>query len=209
MRETLGIWAGVICTFAIYSYLWRENLVYRIAEHTYVGCATAYSLAWMWHNYTRPIIVNDLGKEHKWSYIISIILAAMMYTRFTRKYIWMSRIPIALNVGYGMGYGLALGPRTYLRNLDASFVNIFDEGANTAILGGPLNQILFFVGIVCTLAYFFFTRKQEGVLAWGATIGRWTMMIAFGAAFGNTVMARIALFIGRFQFLMGDWLGLL
>ncbi len=32
-------------------------------------------------------------------------------------------------------------------------------------------------------------------------------MIAFGAMFGNTVMARLSLFIGRMQFLLQDWIG--
>jgi hypothetical protein len=35
------------------------------------------------------------------------------------------------------------------------------------------------------------------------------MMIAFGSAFGNTVMGRLSLFIGRLQYLLGDWLGIL
>jgi hypothetical protein len=34
-------------------------------------------------------------------------------------------------------------------------------------------------------------------------------MVAFGAAFGYTVMARISLLIGRMQFLLGDWLHLM
>ena len=33
------------------------------------------------------------------------------------------------------------------------------------------------------------------------------MMVAFGAMFGNTVMARISLFIGRMRFLLADWIG--
>jgi hypothetical protein len=32
------------------------------------------------------------------------------------------------------------------------------------------------------------------------------MMVAFGALFGNVVMSRISLLIGRVQFLLGDWL---
>ena len=35
------------------------------------------------------------------------------------------------------------------------------------------------------------------------------MMIAFGALFGNAVMGRMSLMIGRVQFLLGEWLGLL
>jgi len=42
-----------------------------------------------------------------------------------------------------------------------------------------------------------------------ARIGRMFLMIAFGASFGYTVMARISLLIGRFYFLLGDWLRLL
>jgi hypothetical protein len=31
-------------------------------------------------------------------------------------------------------------------------------------------------------------------------------MIGFGASFGNTVMARVSLLIGRVQFLLTDWI---
>jgi hypothetical protein len=33
-------------------------------------------------------------------------------------------------------------------------------------------------------------------------------MVAFGASFGNTVMGRVSLLIGRMRFLLHDWLGL-
>ncbi len=41
------------------------------------------------------------------------------------------------------------------------------------------------------------------------TIGRYLMLIAFGAAFGNTVMTRMNLLIGRLIFLLRDVLGLM
>ena len=37
---------------------------------------------------------------------------------------------------------------------------------------------------------------------------RYVMMIAFGALFGNAVMGRMSLMIGRVHFLLADWLGL-
>ena len=40
-------------------------------------------------------------------------------------------------------------------------------------------------------------------------IGIVFVMIGFGAAFGYTVMARVSLLIGRLQFLLGDWLGII
>jgi hypothetical protein len=42
-----------------------------------------------------------------------------------------------------------------------------------------------------------------------ARSGIWMLMITFGAAFGYTVMGRIALLAGRFEFLFDDWLWLI
>jgi hypothetical protein len=42
-----------------------------------------------------------------------------------------------------------------------------------------------------------------------ARVGVWYLMITFGAAFGFTVMGRIALLAARFEFLFDDWLWLI
>jgi hypothetical protein len=42
-----------------------------------------------------------------------------------------------------------------------------------------------------------------------ARIGIWFLMVAFGASFGYTVMARISLLIGRMYFLLRDFLGVI
>ncbi|MBC7286752.1 MAG: hypothetical protein H5T86_01665 [Armatimonadetes bacterium] len=36
-------------------------------------------------------------------------------------------------------------------------------------------------------------------------VGIWFLMVAFGAGFGNTVMARLSLLIGRIEFLRYEW----
>jgi hypothetical protein len=59
---------------------------------------------------------------------------------------------------------------------------------------------------MCTVIYFFFTTKKIAVLDAPARFGRLVMMVAFGASFANTVMARVSIFLGRVQFLLGDWL---
>ena len=41
-----------------------------------------------------------------------------------------------------------------------------------------------------------------------AKAGVWFLMIGFGAGYGYTVMSRISLLIGRYQFLLDNWLGL-
>jgi hypothetical protein len=69
------------------------------------------------------------------------------------------------------------------------------------------------VGVIGVVLYFFFTANPKSAPGRGlrvaSFIGKWTMILAFGAVFASTVSARLSLLIGRAQFLMGDWLGLI
>ena len=74
-------------------------------------------------------------------------------------------------------------------------------------VGDSLTNIFFVVTLVATLCYFFFTFKRTpgGVVATSSTLGRWLMMGCFGAFFGSTIMARMALLVERLEFLINTW----
>jgi hypothetical protein len=72
-----------------------------------------------------------------------------------------------------------------------------------------LNGWIILIGVVMTLSYFVFSRRHDGPWGQATRIGRLFMMVFFGATFAYTVMSRVALLIGRLEFLLGDWLGLL
>jgi hypothetical protein len=61
-------------------------------------------------------------------------------------------------------------------------------------------------GVLSTLVYFFFSREHKGILGSVARTGVFYLMIAFGASFGYTVMARISLLFGRLHFILHDWI---
>lgn len=69
------------------------------------------------------------------------------------------------------------------------------------------SAVLIVIGVFCTLTYFFFSVEHSGAIRWTSKIGIAFLMIGFGAAFGNTVMGRLALMIHRVGFLINDWLG--
>ena len=71
------------------------------------------------------------------------------------------------------------------------------------------DALLLMLGVVSVLCYFFFSAEHKGVLGGMSRVGIVFLMISFGASFGYTVMARESLVIGRFQFLLADWLGLM
>jgi hypothetical protein len=72
-----------------------------------------------------------------------------------------------------------------------------------------LTNVLLVLGLLGTLAYFFFSMKHRGVLGGLARIGIVFLMVGFGASFGYTVMSRVSLLIGRVGFLLHDWLHLI
>jgi hypothetical protein len=72
-----------------------------------------------------------------------------------------------------------------------------------------INSALILIGFLSVLAYFFFSAPHRGIHGGAARVGIWFLMVAFGASFGYTVMARVSLLIARVQFLLRDWLGVL
>ena len=55
------------------------------------------------------------------------------------------------------------------------------------------------------VAYLLLWQTVAFLAAWGLI---WVLMISFGAGYGYTVMSRVSLLIGRFQYLIQDWLHL-
>jgi hypothetical protein len=137
---------------------------------------------------------------------VPLVLGVLLYTRFLKTGKWISRIPL----GFVVGVGSALAIRGVI---GASFMSQITSTMALPLWGVMskfgIDSLLFILGVLGTLIYFYFSREQKGPLKVGASIGKWVMMIAFGASFGNTVMARMSLLVGRIYFLLGEWLSIL
>ncbi len=58
-ERTIGIWFAAFFTLAVFSFLWRDNPLYKIAEHAFVGISAAY---WMTVAFWDMIVGNMLAK---------------------------------------------------------------------------------------------------------------------------------------------------
>jgi hypothetical protein len=205
--DTFGIWLAAGLTLAIYTFLYKENPIYRVAEHLYVGLGAGHGIVVYIDGYIRPTLKVSLGQKHMWSLLIPLVLGLMMYTRYFKSIAYLSRWTMAFFFGVGAGYVLTKDFKPYfITQITGTFKPFFVAGKPFST---TINNTLLVLGVVCTLMYFFFTTKRVGVLHYGSVFGRWVMMVAFGAAFGNTVMARVSLFLGRMQFMLIDWLKVL
>lgn len=195
---TAGTLVAAVLTLAIFSFLYRENPFFRFAEHLLVGLSAGYFSVIAVQGTLVPKVIEPLKAGDFWV-VIPFGLIILILGRLTEKTRPASRIPLALVIGAGAGVAVpALLQARILVQLGATMKPL-DSLANVLIL----------IGVITTLIYFYFSREHKGW--WGrlASIGTWYLMIFFGATFGNTVMSRISLLIGRLEFLFGDFLGLI
>jgi len=206
LSPDLGVWVAVFLTLCIFSFLYRDNIFYQFAEHLFVGVSAGYLIAITWHNQIYPNLIIPLFQEGRIIYIIPLAFGLFYFARFIPKIAFLVRLPIAFLLGWGSGVIIpAIFQRDILQQTQGTllvrdaFVK-WDTG---------LWAIIILIGVICTLIYFFFSRERKGILKQASNLGIIFLMIGFGASFGYTVMSRISLLIGRMQFLLGDWLGII
>ena len=204
-----GVITAAGLSLALYSFLYKDNPLFKFAEHVFVGVAAAYTFGQVWF----PTLYGELlapllnpggaAQSAGWLLLVPTALGLLMLTRVSRQLGWLSRYAFAFVVG--LGAGLAI-PRTISSFLLAQIEPTIRpltwsvDGINLAII---------LVGVVSVLIYFFFSVEHTGVVGRISRVGIWFLMVSFGASFGYTIMARLSLLIGRVSFLFSDWLHLI
>ncbi len=202
--ELLQIWVAAFFTVAIFSFLYRDNPLYKFAEHLFAGLSVGYFIGLYWQTIIVEQLWVPMTANGQWFLIFPGMLGLLMFTRLTTKWAWLSRIALAFVVGSTAGiyllselHGIVLPQiQNTMLSLDGS------GGINATILA-----IILVVGVITTLLFFYFSHPHTGFLGGTAKVGIWFIMISFGAHFGFTVMGRISLLIGRVYFLWNDWIG--
>jgi hypothetical protein len=204
------IWISALLSLAIFSFLYKDNPFYRFAEHVFVGVANGWAVTFYWHNVLWPSLFDPLFRQGQLYYIIPFVIGMLYLTRFIPRVSWLVRIPIALAIGYYTGVYIPSVIQAFIvKQIQGTVLTSTNFQAWNAGSMGIVWSIILFVGVLCTLSYFYFSKEHKGILGVTSRVGIIFVMIGFGAAFGYTVMARISLLIGRLQFILGPWLGII
>jgi hypothetical protein len=196
--EWLPVWLGYALTLFILSFLFKDNPLYKLAEHVFVGISAGYYIALAWQEVIKPNLVLELAEGNLWR-LVALGLAVLMFTRFAQKIAWLSRWPLAFVVGMYAGINVgAFGRGDLIIQLQSTMVDFLHGGVT-----GVANLLLV-VGLASSLLYFYFSSEHRGALGVVSRVGIWFLMISFGASFGYTVMSRVSLAIGRACYLMED-----
>ncbi|RKX18641.1 MAG: hypothetical protein DRP51_08815, partial [Candidatus Zixiibacteriota bacterium] len=167
---------GAFLTLATFSFLYKDNPMYKLAEHLVVGVSAGYFVIILWHNGLQPNLFSRLddgnfyffwlNSSRPW-YIIPAILGAMMWTRFSKKWSWVSRWPIAMYLGIATGLSIPLEMRNrvnmqlYSTMREVNWENFFGNGFLDPTAG--YSGLLIFLGVLAALFYFFFSKEHTGL----------------------------------------------
>lgn len=197
--EVIGIWTGVFLTLMVLSFLYKENPFFRLTEYAFVGVSTGYGFAASFRLFMNQALL-PIFVDRSFDFIVPLILGALFYAQFSKKYSNLYRIPLSLAIGYGLGITIWSVMQAYiLRQIRATIVPL-----NTNSLIGTVNNLVLVLGTVLSISYFILHREQKGAYGGLTRIGKYFVLATLGAAFGTTVLGRMALIIQRIQFLVGD-----
>ncbi len=221
MSDLAGVWVGALLTLCVFSFLFKDNVLFKIMEALFVGVSVGYGIALTWHTGLYPKIyqpaVEFVAKiktqgllQWIWAFymLASVGIGALFIPRLLgERYAWTSRVPMAYSIGLGTGMGIPLAIQTFvLAQMSKTFLPLVVIDNHAVQWGPSAANCAIVLGVLSVLYYFFFSlKKSDPVSRMVSKVGIAYLMLGFGASFAYTIMARITLLIGRAGFLKDDW----
>lgn len=198
-EELMGLYLSAALIIMVYSFfLYKDNPLFHIAQNLAIAAFLAnamvmslksiYDIAWT------PAVIQ--GKDTAlWTGCL--VLGALVLARYVPKYGWISRLPLAIIVGCGIGVGVR----------GAASADLMDQIRVTIkpIIGGsmtPIDNLVQMIFTLSVISYFIFTREHKGPMKPVSKIARYAMMVTFGAIFGTTAIDRVTTLATRIVVLL-------
>lgn len=156
-----------------------------------------------------------------WALIIPLALAG--YFVYSKKHGWIARLPIGVIIGLWSGQQFSAWLQRYWPQINASMLPLLPTTTDSLVrpYAGPgaspetvaavaqnvyltqvIGNVIATITLFSVLMYFLFSFELKSKFLQGTTkLGRYLLMIGFGAIFGNTVMMRFSLLIDRMYFI--------
>ena len=114
LLDTAGTVIAIILTLFVFSYLLGDNVLYRLAEHLFVGTAVGYAAVVAFHSVIAPKLISPLTgalTDGDWNRVlllaISLAFGLFLLTKPSKRLSWLGNFSVALLLG--VGAALAIG----------------------------------------------------------------------------------------------------
>ncbi|HAV77556.1 MAG TPA: hypothetical protein DCX53_09420 [Anaerolineae bacterium] len=207
--ELISTVVGLILTLMVFSYLIGDNPLFRFAVYIFIGSASGYAAAVVWHYVLTPKLIEPLTDPSQLLLlIVPLILSITLLAKLSPRLSWVGNFAMAVLVGVGAATaigGALIG--TLIPQAEAS-MNAFNLGAasnNVDAIYRMIESSVMLAGTVLTLVYFQFGAKhttggstrRNAVIEFLAWLGRIFIAITLGVLFAGVYMAALTAMIER------------
>jgi hypothetical protein len=214
LADLAGMFLGLLLTLFIFSYIFGDNALFRLAIHIFIGAASGFAAVVAVYNVIWPQLIRPLlagSPQERLLLIVPLLLSLLLLTKASQRLAVLGSPVVAFLVGVGAATAIGGALLGTLFPQARATINLFDLQAmrqNGGLLPQMANAGVVLLGAVCTLAYFHFGAKPqpEGhaqrpapveALAW---VGRIFIAVTFGALFAGTYSAALTALIERLRF---------
>lgn len=168
-----------ILTLFLFTYLYRENFLFRLAEHIIIGSFTGHAIIMGIKSIQETGVARVTGGDV--TYVIPLILGLLFFSSLIKQYAWLARYPLAV----GIGVTAAVEAST---RFQAYIVKRTIQTISTPLTS--INSIIIFLTCLSVLTYFIYTLERKEPLKTSARIGRIALMATFGLTIAFDVASR-------------------
>ena len=199
-----------ILTLLIFSYLFGDNIIFRLVSYIFVGIVAGYGVVLVIYQVILPRLVYPLlygTGQSPIPTLVAIVLSVLLLFKLFPRATNLGAIPMAYLVGVGAAVAIGGAVIGTLFGQLRGTIDLFDLKNPSGT--GILEAFILLVGIISTLVYFHFGAVSKAnqpphrspVIEIVSRIGQVYLAISLGALFAGVYAAAIAAMIDRLDFI--------
>ncbi len=197
--EVGGILIGFLLTLFVYSFVVKDNPLYRLAVHILVGVSAGFAAVVIGRDVLLPLAESVISFEDALtplSWLIPVVLGILLLFKLIPRFSWIGNSAMAVLIAVGAAVGLV---GVIVGTLLPQIVATYSSGLLTIVVAGLT---------ICVLAYFHFTGRvssdgQVTLPVWYqyvGQIGRFVITIALASVFAGLFSTTLVLLSERLSF---------
>ena len=198
-----------VLTLMVFSYLFGDNLVFRIVTAIFIGASAGYFFAVLFYQVIMTRLYAPISAG-KFITLVPLCLSGLLLLKLSPRLSKFGNLPMAYLVGTGAAVtigGAVMG--TLIGQMKAAVLPFFSLSAATPI-STIFEMVIMLLGTIATLIYFNFGARKKGnqppkrgwissVLGW---IGQIFIAITLGAVFAGVLTSAVTALIERLDFIV-------
>jgi len=206
----LSVWTAFALTVAVLSILYKDNPFYRFAESVFIGVSAGYfACVWLF-SVLVPVFDDTLKGE--FIQLVPVIAGLMLFVPLSGrgKYSKLVLLPSTFIVALYLAAGIPVYFQAYIYEMVKSsivpLVSFYENGEIRWDM--TINAFVSITGTVTVLLFLVSRYTGKGKISmYAGETGRFYLLVAIGVSFGYTLVSRILLLMGRFDFIVTDLFG--